>query len=104
VKKTYIIDNEPYEYNDVLDLAVNTALESIPAVVFLNKIQSSISKFDLTITVFGEGDDEYGKTYECKVKQGFDSIIYEAPETNNRTEGILNCYQWLLDNNKLNMQ
>ena len=47
MKKTYIVDNEAYEYNDVLDLAVNTALESIPAVVFLNKILLTAVKYSL---------------------------------------------------------
>ena len=79
MRKTYIVDNEPYEYDDVIDEAINIALESIPTIVFLNKIQSFVNKFDFEITVFGEGDDEHGKSYECKIKQGFNSIIYEAP-------------------------
>ena len=102
MRKRYIVNNEPYEYDDVLDEAINTALESIPTVVFLNKIQSFVNKFGFEITVFGEGDNEYGKTFECKVKQGFNLIIYEAPETSSRTDGILNCFEWLVGNNKLN--
>jgi hypothetical protein len=103
MRKTYIVDNEPYEYDDVMDEAINTALERVPTIVFLNKIQSFVNKFDFEITVFGEGDDEHGKYYECKVKQGFNSIIYEAPETSNRTDGILNCFEWLITNNKLKL-
>jgi hypothetical protein len=103
MRKTYIVDNEPYEYDDAKDEAINTALESIPTIVFLNKIQSFVNKFDFEITVFGEGDDEYGKSYECKVKQGFNSIVYEAPETSSRIDGILNCFEWLINNNKLKL-
>ncbi len=103
MNKTYIVDNETFIYeasnNEVTNI---TLVESIPTIVFLNKIQSFVNKFDFNITVFGEGDDEYGKTFECKVKQGWNSIIYEAPKTSNRTEGILNCFEWLINNNKLN--
>ncbi len=103
MNKTYIVDNETFIYeasnNEVTNI---TLVESIPTIVFLNKIQSFVNKFDFNITVFGEGDDEYGKTFECKVRQGWNSIIYEAPETSNRTEGILNCFEWLINNNKLN--
>lgn len=102
MKNTYNIGSEAFVYDDSLDEATNlTLVASVPIIVFLNKIQSFINKFDFEITVFGEGDDEYGKSYECKVKKGFNSIIYEAPETSNRTEGILNCFQWLIDNNKV---
>ncbi len=101
MRKTYIVDSETYEYDDLLDEAINTALESIPTIVFLNKIQSFVNKFDFEITVFGEGDDEHGKSYECRVKQGFNAIIYEAPETSSRTDGILNCFEWLQKNKNL---
>lgn len=101
MRKTYIVDNVSYEHNDKLDIVTNSALEDIPTIVFLNKIQSFVNKFDFEITVFGEGDDEHGKSYECKVKQGFNTIIYEAPETSSRTDGILDCYEWLVNNQKI---
>lgn len=102
MNKTYIVDNETFIYDDTNDEVTNiTLVESIPTIVFLNKIQSFVNKFDFNITVFGEGDNEYGKTFECKVMQGFNAIIYEAPETSNRTEGILDCFEWLIANKNI---
>lgn len=92
---------ELYEYNSQTDIVKNQASEIIPTIVFLNKIQSFVNKCGFEITVFGESDDEYGKTFECKVVQGFSSIIYEAPESSSRTDGILNCFEWIIANKNI---
>ena len=101
MRKDFIVDNESYVFDDVIDAVTNSVLEDIPTIVFLNKIQSFVNKFDFNISVFGSGDEEHGITHECKVVQGFNTIIYEAPETSSRTDGILDCYEWLVNNQKI---
>ncbi|KAB7891364.1 hypothetical protein [Poseidonibacter ostreae] len=72
--------------------------ESIPMVVLCNKIQSFISPLDLEITVFGSGDYEHGIEYECKVKKGFNAILYKAEISSERAKGILDCFDWITKN------
>lgn len=103
MRKDFIVDNQSYVFDDVINAVTNSALEDIPVIVFLNKIQSFVNKFDFDIGVFGSGDEEHGITYECKVRQGFNTIIYEAPETSSRTDGILDCYEWLVNNQKIDV-
>lgn len=98
MRKEYRIKGEIFLYDKELDWCINSALEDIPTVVFTNKIQYYIQEKDLTITVFGEGDKEHGETYECKVKKGFDEIIFEAPIASIRNHGIIDCYDWILRN------
>lgn len=94
----YIIEGEKYLYDKDLNIVINTALEDIPNVIFVNKIQNYIGKHDLTITIYGEGDHETGLNFECKVKRGFNEILYEAEVCSNRTIGVVDCYNWIIRN------
>ena len=100
-EKIFSVDNETFVFNSLTNIVTTNLNRVVPTIVFLNKIQSFVNRFDFDINVFGSGCEEYGITYECKVRQGFNTIIYEAIETPNRTDGILDCYEWLLNNQKL---
>jgi len=97
-KRRYNLTSEIFFYDTILDIAKNSDLKVIPTIVLLNKMESLVNKHNFAITVFGEGDEEYGKSYEAKLRKGFNDHIYTSHVSDSRTKCILECFDWFQSN------